>query len=791
MLIHRVFRRLIVAVVVSVAALGSGLALADSGELRFTSATARELWRKGSDQVLAGDFSAALATFEQVHRLEPNHAELDVALDWLRESRELTSSREDLRLRSFNYFVEEAKKAGELARSRTPIEKAAEASDGNQPDAAEPTGAEDRGEDGEDDEGPTKEDEKPEVHRWSKALDYAQRAMANAKDEDAFRAEPWLQEIVEKTLEEIEEYKSQNDWRDALVLYDILRTLYPDNKAYEDGFDFCRKRAHFDFVYGAKSDWRANLRDVAPGVIEEILGRIEDDYVKEADFKELCTSGLQNLQMLARSPSLAETFPTVGDSDLVDSFVTQLEGLMQRRIEPAPRFRARHVMSVFRRALAANKDSLGLPEAVLVNEFVAGLLEPLDEFTAVIWPAEVDEFNKHTRGKFVGVGIQITQPEGQYVRVESPLEDSPAFKAGIKPGDLITEVDGKSTLEMTINQAVRVITGEPGTDVTLTIRDSLTDQSRKVVLTRQQIEIKTVRGYHRDESRKTGWDYFIDPANKIAYVGVTGFMDKTVEDLDAAIGQLREEGCRGMILDLRFNPGGLLTSAVEMCEVFLGDHSPIVQTRGREPSQNADIYSRRSRGADVMPLIVLVNEYSASASEIVAGALAGLKEACVIGTRTFGKGSVQNLIPIADNQAYLKLTTAHYYIPDEDMPGKWYLLHREEDSKMWGVEPHVVVNVIPQEIMKILRIRRERDLLRGRDQDAIPQAVLDRQPTSQPNLHFQEDDHPDTDPQVSFAVDIMRIKLLSDQPWAMVPRAERVLSHADTEEKIKPPAERH
>ncbi len=807
MQIHRAFRRLFVALVVGAVALGGSVAISDPGELRFASPTARELWCKGSDQVLAGDFAAAATTFEQVRKLEPKSAEIDSVLAWLRESELLTGSREDLRLRSYNHFVEEAKKAAELARSQTPIEKKVEEANENQPDALGQTKTKEPVKNG---EGQTKgdsqakgdgqtledgkaedEDEKPEIHRWSKALDYAQRAITNAKDEDAFRAEPWLQEIVEKTLEEIEEYKSQNDWRDALVLYDILKALYPDNKAYEDGYDFCRKRAHFDFVYGSKNDWRANLRDVAPGVIEEILGRIEDDYVKEADFKALCTSGLRNLQMLAKSHSLTETFPTLGDADLVNSFVTQLDGLVQRRIEPAPRFRARHVMSVFRRALAANKDSLGLPEAVLVDEFVAGLLDPLDEFTAVIWPAEVDEFNKHTRGRFVGVGIQITQPFGQHVRVESPLEDSPAFRAGIKPGDLITEVDGKSTLDMTINQAVREITGEPGTDVTLTILDSLTEEARKVVLTRQEIEIKTVRGYQRDESRTTGWDYFIDQGSKIAYVGVTGFMDKTVDDLDAAISQLRREGCRGMILDLRFNPGGLLTSAVEMCEVFLDDHSPIVQTRGREPSQNADIYSRRARGTNDMPLIILVNEYSASASEIVAGALAGLKEACVIGTRTFGKGSVQNLIPIADNQAYLKLTTAHYYIPDEDRPGKWYLLHREDDSKMWGVEPHVVVNVIPQEIRKILRIRRERDLLKGKDQESIPQEVLDRQPTSQPNLHLQDDENPDIDPQISFAVNIMRIKLMSDQPWAMAPRVERVLSHANTKENLKPPSERH
>jgi carboxyl-terminal processing protease len=609
--------------------------------------------------------------------------------------------------------------------------------------------------------------------------------MANAKDKDAFRAEPWLQEIVDHTLIEIEQYKAEAKWRDALVLYDVLRAIYPKNKQYEEGFEFCRKRAHLDFVYGEDNDWRVDLRDVTPDAVVEILARIGDDYVDDIDFKKLCISGLQNLLILAKAETLTKTFPQLGDDDLVNSFVMRLNGMIRRKVEPASSFDRRDVKVVFDQVLRANKDSLSFPECVLVDEFVAGLIEPLDEFTAVIWPAEVDEFNKHTRGKFVGVGIQITQPEGQHVRVESPLEDSPAYTAGIKPGDWITAVDGKSTLEMTINDAVREITGEPGTQVTLTIKDALTGESRDVALTRRQIELKTVRGYNRDERRPTGWDFFLDADNRIAYIGVTGFMDNTVDDLTAALDQLRNERCNGLILDLRFNPGGLLTSAVQMCELFLDEHDAIVQTKGRSRSQNTEIHSRFGRLYGDLPMIVLVNEYSASGSEIVAGALAGLKEACVVGSRTFGKGSVQNLIPILDNQAYLKLTTAQYYVPDEDMPGKWYLLHKKPESEVWGVDPHVAVDVIPQELRKILRIRRERDLLKGMGQDKIPQEVLDRQPTTQPSPHLQQDDDPDTDPQLVAALNLMRIKLLSKQPWALAPRHDRAFSRANTPEKVK------
>jgi carboxyl-terminal processing protease len=743
-----------------------------------------ELWQKGSGQVLIGNFHGAVDTLGQAETLEPGNTELKTAINWIRETINLDDSRERLRIRSYEHFVAEAKKAAEQARQGKAVAPEKEASEDQAPGEAKDAPAVQGPDEGKTPDEAKKDGEgKKEGYRWSKALDYTQRAMLNTKDEEAFRSEPWVKEIVDGALVEIDGYKKANEWRDALVVYDMLMSLYPKNQDYKAGFDFCRNRAHLDFAYGPKNDWRADLRDVGPEALGEILSRVEDDYVKTADCKKLCTSGLQSLLVLAQADSLTKTFPTLGDQDLVMSFVTRLNGLIKRKIEPAAKFGAKDVVSVFRNVLEANKDSLRLPENVVVDEFVAGLLEPLDEFTSVIWPSEVEEFNKHTRGEFVGVGIQITQPEGSCVRVETPLEDSPAYAAGVKPGDWITEVDGKSTRDMTINQAVREITGEPGTQVTLTIRNPLTDESRKLTLTRQRITIRTVSGFHRDEAKPTGWDYFIDPDSRIGYVSVTAFMDKTVDDLEQALKQLHLQGCRGLILDLRFNPGGLLTSAVRMCELFMAENDPIVQTKGRSRSQNTEIRSRFGQQGDGPPLIILVNEFSASASEIVAGALAGLKEACVVGTRTFGKGSVQNLIPIEDNQAYLKLTTAYYYIPDVDVPAKWYLLHRETDSESWGVEPHVIVKAIPQEIAKIARLRRERDLLKGKDQTRIPKEVLDRQATSQPSQHLQEDENPDTDPQLATALNIMRVKLLSKQPWALAPRHERILSHADAGRK--------
>jgi carboxyl-terminal processing protease len=779
MLLNRRHRVLLFAVM-ALASVAPPVLQAGDRDVRLASADAQELWKKGSDQVLAGDFSNAMDTLERVQRLEPGHSEVASAIGWLRDARTLSENREKLRVEFYQHWVDAAMKAVTEARAwqaRPESEKAeirtrSKARRESAKKTITPEVSKDEDSDAKDDTADAKdekEEDEDQSYKWSRALSDAQLAMANAKDEDAFRKEPWLKEIVSNALLEIERHKENREWRDATVLYGMLQGIYPKNKDYQDGLEYTNKRAKLDIVYGPKTNWRSDLREVSATSISQLLERIDDDYVNTPDFTKLCADGLDHLLILAGAESISSTFPTLGDKDLVDTFVTRVNALSKKRIK-GKSLSARQVRSIFETVLKVNEESLRLPESVMVDEFVAGMMEHLDEFTSVIWPAEVDDFNKHTRGDFVGVGIQITQDTGKPVRVESPLEDSPAYKANIKPGDFITHVDGKSTIEMTINQAVSSITGEPGSKVVLTIEDGVTKEHREIPLVREHIILRTVRGDSRDESRATGWNYFVDKDSKIGYVRVSGFMEKTVDDLKGALEQLKDEGCRGLILDLRFNPGGLLTSAVKMCELFLRESEPIVQTKGRSRQQNMEIRARSEPYFD-RPLIILVNEYSASASEIVAGALSGLQEACVVGVRTYGKGSVQNLIPIIDNQAYLKLTTAHYFVYDKNRSGDpWYCLHREKDSETWGVEPHVSVKMIPSEITKILRLRRERDLLRGKDQAAIPKEVLERKPSSQPEEKLPEDPDPNVDPQLTAALNIMRLKLMSNQPWVMAPR---------------------
>ncbi len=407
----------------------------------------------------------------------------------------------------------------------------------------------------------------------------------------------------------------------------------------------------------------------------------------------------------------------------------------------------------FQRLLEANRQTIGLPEWVVIKEAAEGGLGALDRFTSFIWPAEVEEFRKHTVGEFSGVGIQIGKDEGG-LRVVSPLEGTPAYDEGIQPGDLIVKIDGKSAQGMSLNRAVMAITGPPGTQVVLTIHREGVKHEIDVPLTRARIKIHTVKGYKRDEANK--WDYMIDSELKIAYVRVASFMDNTVDELKQTLEELQKRDVRGVILDLRVNPGGLLRSAVEMAELFLPKDKLIVKTQGRRPD---DTHRTESRAAATLhlPLIVMVNGASASASEIVAGAIKDHGLGLVLGERTYGKGSVQNLLPIADNTAFLKLTTALYLLPSDRS------IDRSDDSETWGVEPHIMIKLAPKELGQIGLMRRKADIVKGKGQPASAP------PHAESDTAAQEPEAPDvlpeTDPQLEAALLVMRVRLLGDQDW--------------------------
>lgn len=285
----------------------------------------------------------------------------------------------------------------------------------------------------------------------------------------------------------------------------------------------------------------------------------------------------------------------------------------------------------------------------LVDGAINGMLSSLDPHSAYLTPDLYKELQVDTRGSFGGLGIEITQRSG-VLTVVSPIEDTPAFRAGIKSGDQIIKIDNEFTKDMTLLQAVKLMRGPEGTKITLTIRRENAADWMDVTLKREVIQIKSVK--YR----------VLDP--HYGYLRITQFQERTEHDAKDALTALEKEsgGLQGLVLDLRNNPGGLLSQAVKVADLFL-DSGMVVYTEGRLDNQAQKFYAHKG-GAPDFPMVVLVNGGSASASEIVAGALQDHKRALVLGMQTFGKGSVQTILPLADGDAAIRLTTARYFTPN-------------------------------------------------------------------------------------------------------------------------------
>jgi carboxyl-terminal processing protease len=344
------------------------------------------------------------------------------------------------------------------------------------------------------------------------------------------------------------------------------------------------------------------------------------------------------------------------------------------------------------------------------NMIDRGLSQYLDPHSAYINAEEYKQSQKTIEGAFGGVGIKISWDPQRGIFVESPMVGTPAYRAGVQPEDIITKIDGKVTDTMKLHDAVSLIQGEPGSKVTLTVLHKGGEKAVDLEMTRAKIEIHSILGDVRSEDNE--WDYMIDPDSKIAYVRLTAFSKTTIEELTHVVEKLQKDGLKGLVLDLRNNPGGLLRSAVEVSNLFLPDGKRIVSTKGR--NRKEEVYDSKKSGtlpgATSYPICILLNRYSASASEIVAAALQDHLRAIIVGERSYGKGSVQNIIELEGRNSALKLTTASYWRPS----GK--NIHRFPDSKdedEWGVHPNkgFEVKLTDKERVEYFKYRRERDVV--------------------------------------------------------------------------------
>lgn len=344
----------------------------------------------------------------------------------------------------------------------------------------------------------------------------------------------------------------------------------------------------------------------------------------------------------------------------------------------------------------------GVDEPKLRQGAIDGMLGELDPFSVFVPPARQEDFDRMLEGSFKGVGIQLDQKDNGQVEVVTPIDGSPAFKAGVQAGDIILKVNGESIDNVRIPELIKKIGGPLGTPVTLTVRHVTGDEAT-LTMTREEIKVPTVKGYERKQDGD--WDFYVCDDPRIAYLRLTQFTPESYHDLRAVIEKLLADRMQGLILDLRFNPGGRLDQAVQIINMFVPKGKTIVVTKGRNrPEQRQE-----SNGEGTLPnfpMIVLVNEHSASASEIVSGSLMDNQRAVVVGERTYGKGSVQEVIPLDEKGGELKLTVAYYYLPS----GR--LVHRRKDAKDWGVQPQITVPMDPATEDKVAKERWEQELFK-------------------------------------------------------------------------------
>jgi carboxyl-terminal processing protease len=602
---------------------------------------------------------------------------------------------------------------------------------------------------------------------------------ANQQQKAKLLSDSLVKEILQRAIDNAAGLEVEGKWLEAYTnCYVWLMAIDPDNEGYSDYADELLEKAA---IAASFEDSPCETRQERfAGVEKQMFVRaivfLDLYYVNIIDYDNMAEKAIERCELLGQvigassryGPDSENTASSKSDSEpflppdrkKLTAWSASLDALsdeVKSASEGPMGFGKRQFIEIFEKVLQLNELTVDLPQSILIAQFSEAALSALDPYTVIIWPKQVQDFEKMMTNEFTGIGIEISKPKG-LLTVASLLPDTPAYKSGLDAGDIIQAVDGLKTKDMTLSCAVHKITGPKGTKVTLTIERPGEEKTKDITIVRDRIVVPTIRGWQRANTGR--WRYMIDEKNKIGYVRLTSFAAESAASLEKVLLQLESQGLRGLILDLRSNSGGLLDSAVDVADKFIEEGLIVKRRQGFSGMPISERANKKNTHPNY-PLVILINSGSASASEIVAGALADekYKRAILVGTRTHGKGSVQGITSYPGGGAQLKYTMAHYHLPSDQRVESREAM-KKLGRKDWGVGPNVEVELKSNEIRKMIEMQR--------DNDVLVQANLNNANHKQ-NKHTVEETL-EADPQLAVGLLVVRSRLIQAEAPALAQR---------------------
>lgn len=468
---------------------------------------------------------------------------------------------------------------------------------------------------------------------------------------------------VSEMLRHGRQLEIERRWSEAVSYYEESLRRYPGEASLQRRFDYTR--LHYDvgrrYVDRSFRDLLTKLSfQQALDLYGEVLLKVQAHYVEAPRWKELVERGTNSLEVALSEATFLKANQLTEDSQKLEAFRQELRRVLGPMVIQS-RPEALNAVTV---AAQLGQQRLGLVPNSVVFEYTCGATNSLDPYSAYLTPAQLNEVYSQIEGNFVGLGVELKADNGALLIVRV-ITGSPAEHGGITAGERIVAVDGRATADLSTDEAANLLQGKAGTDVLLTLANP-SGQSRNLSVRREVVDVPSVDGVK-----------ILDGADHVGYLRLTCFQKNTCRELDDALKTLHRAGMKSLIMDLRGNPGGLLVASVEAADRFIAQ-GVIVSTHGRD-AQEDFTYSAHEAGTWRMPLVVLIDQDSASAAEIFSGAIRDHHRGTIVGTRSYGKGSVQGIFPLNQAEAGVRLTTAKFYSPN----GNPY--------SGVGVEPNILV----------------------------------------------------------------------------------------------------